>query len=135
LPVIQGDGLYIVAHPQGGVAVGSTSEKSWDQPGCDGRLDALIARARALCPALAQAEIAERWAGIRPRAPGNAPMVGKLPGLERVVVAAGGYKIGLGIAHLIGDVVAAMIRGEAPRQPLPPEFAPERHFARGAATI
>ena len=139
LPVIQGDGLYIVAHPQGGVAVGSTSEKTWDEPGCDERLDALIARARRLSPALAQAEVTERWAGIRPRAPGNAPMVGKLPRLERVVMAAGGYKIGLGIAHLIGDAVAAMVRGEAPRHPLPAEFAPERHLARhlarGAAVI
>ncbi len=133
LPVIQGDGLYIVAHPRGGVAVGSTSEKTWDEPGCDERLDALIARARRLSPALAQAEVTERWAGIRPRAPGNAPMVGKLPGLDRMVVAAGGYKIGLGIAHLIGDAVVALIRGEAPRHPLPAEFAPERHLARHLA--
>jgi glycine/D-amino acid oxidase-like deaminating enzyme len=50
-------------------------------------------------------------------------------------MAAGGYKIGLGIAHLIGDAVAAMVRGKAPRHPLPAEFAPERHFARRAATI
>lgn len=131
LPVIHGDGLYIVAHARGTVAVGSTSEKAWDAPGCDQRLDALIARARRLSPALAQAEVTERWAGIRPRAPGNAPMVGKLPGLERLVVAAGGYKIGFGIAHLVGDAVAAMIRGEAPRHPLPAEFAPERHLFRG----
>jgi glycine/D-amino acid oxidase-like deaminating enzyme len=47
-----------------------------------------------------------------------------------MIVAAGGYKIGLGIAHLIGDSVAAMIRGELPRHPLPPEFSPERHLAR-----
>ena len=128
LPVIQGDGLYIVAHPRGGVAVGSTSEGRWGRPGPDAGLDALIARARRLSPALAQAEVAERWAGIRPRAPGNAPMVGKLPGLERVVVAAGAYKIGFAIAHLIGDAVAAMVRGEDPRHPLPAEFAPERHL-------
>lgn len=133
LPVIQGDGLYIVAHARGRVAVGSTSEGAWDEPGCDERLDALIARARRLCPALAQAAVTERWAGIRPRAPGNAPMVGKLPRLERLVVAAGAYKIGFGIAHLIGDAVAAMIRGETPRHPLPAEFAPERHLARHLA--
>jgi glycine/D-amino acid oxidase-like deaminating enzyme len=132
LPVIQGHGLYIVAHGRGGVAVGSTSEKTWDRPGPDAGLDALITRARALCPALAQAPVAERWAGIRPRAPGNAPMVGPLAGFDRLIVAAGGYKTGLGIAHLIGDAVAAMVRGQAPRHPMPAEFAPERHFSRSA---
>jgi hypothetical protein len=81
------------------VAVGSTSEKTWDRPGPDAGLEALITRARALCPALAQAPVAERWAGIRPRAPGNAPMVGPLAGFDRLIVAAGGYKTGLGIAR------------------------------------
>ena len=88
LPVIQGDGLYIVAHAEGGVAVGSTSEKTRDQPGCDGRLDDLIARARDLCPVLAAAAVTERWAGVRPKAPGNAPMVGRLEGFDRLIVAA-----------------------------------------------
>lgn len=127
LPVIQGDRVFIVAHTTG-VAVGSTSEKDWDQPGCDTRLDALVARARLLCPALATAPVVERRAGIRPKAPGNDPMVGSLPGMERVIVATGGYKIGFGLAHLVGDAVAAMIAGKAPRFPLPEAFAPERHL-------
>ncbi len=122
-----------MAHAEGGVAVGSTSEKTRDQPGCDGRLDDLIARARDLCPVLAAAAVTERWAGVRPKAPGNAPMVGRLEGFDRLIVAARGYKISLGIAHLVGDAVAAMIRGEPPRHPLPPEFAPERHLARQPA--
>ena len=133
-PVIQGPGVYVVAHGPDKIAVGSTSENTWDKPGCDERLDALIERARALCPALAGAPVIERWAGVRPRAPGNAPMVGPLTGAERVIVATGGYKIGLGIAHLVGDQVAAMIRGEPPRHPLPPEFAPERHLTRSPVT-
>ena len=59
-------------------------------------------------------------------------MVGPLTGFDRLLVAAGGYKTGLGIAHLIGDAVAAMIRGRTARYPLPAEFAPERHFTRSA---
>jgi glycine/D-amino acid oxidase-like deaminating enzyme len=59
-------------------------------------------------------------------------MVGPLAGFDRLIVAAGGYKTGLGIAHLIGDAVAAMVRGQAPRHPVPAEFAPERHFSRSA---
>ena len=39
------------------------------------------------------------------------------------------------MTDIICDAVAAMVRGKAPRHPLPAEFAPERHFARRAATI
>jgi len=110
------------------VAVGSTSEKAWDAPGCDAQLDALVTRARALCPALADAPVVERWAGVRPKAPGSEPMVGPLPGRTRVIVATGGYRIGLALAHLVGDAVAAAILGTAPHPPLPAEFSPARHL-------
>ena len=39
MPVVTHDGLYIIPH-RNGVAVGSTSEKSWDHPGVDDALDA-----------------------------------------------------------------------------------------------
>jgi glycine/D-amino acid oxidase-like deaminating enzyme len=61
-------------------------------------------------------------------------MVGPWTGAERLIVATGEYKIGLGIAHLIGDAVAAMIRNELPRHPLPPEFTPDRHLTRSPVT-
>jgi glycine oxidase len=133
LPVIQGNGIYIVAHGPDRIAVGSTSEAHWAHPGCDSHLDALIVHARALAPALSGAPVTERWAGIRPRAPGNAPMVGPLPGMERVIAATGGYKIGLGIAHLAGDAIAAMVLDHPPHHQLPPEYAPQRHFSRSPA--
>jgi glycine/D-amino acid oxidase-like deaminating enzyme len=61
-------------------------------------------------------------------------MVGPWTGAERLIVATGGYKIGLGIAHLIGDSVATMIRGEPSCHPLPPEFTPDRHLTRSPVT-
>lgn len=123
-PLIAGDGLYIVPH-DGLVAVGSTHETTWDLPGPDGALDALVARAQALCPALVGAERRAAWAGLRPRARRGQPLIGPLPGAPRVLVATGGYKIGLGLAHLVGAAVAAMITGTAPRHPLPPGLAPD----------
>ena len=61
----------------------------------------------------------------------NAIAAGEL--VDQLGDAVGFYKIGLGIAHLIGDAVAALIRGAAPRHPLPAEFAPKRHLARPRA--
>jgi glycine oxidase len=80
LPQLYADGLHIVPHVDGTVAVGSTSERDWDDPtATDAQLDAVIARARAACPALRDAPVIERWAGLRPRARSRAPMLGPHP--------------------------------------------------------
>lgn len=128
LPVVTHDGLYIVPHADGTVAVGSTSEKAWTLPGPDGALDDLLVRAGGLVPALAGAPVIERWAGIRPRPPGREPVVGPVPGLAGVWVAGGGYKIGFGIAHSVGDAVVAGILGQKAPNPLPETFDPAIHF-------
>lgn len=126
MPLIFSDGLYVVAHGDGSVAVGSTSESSWASPDeTDGELEDLIARARMLCPDLARAPVALRWAGLRPRAPRPDPLIGPLPGAPGVFVADGGYKIGFGMAPAVGEAIAGMIAGEP--STLPASFAPAAH--------
>ncbi len=79
-PVLFQDGLYIVPHGDGTVAIGSTSEDAFADPhATDELLEELIARASLLAPSLATAPVLERWAGLRPRAIGREPMVGRLP--------------------------------------------------------
>ena len=129
LPVIYQDGLYIIPHTGGRVAVGSTSEKAFDDPlGTDEQLDAVIARARAMCPALEGAEVVERWAGLRPKPPGREPMVGPLSDDGRFWIAAGGFKISFGIAHAVAEAVVDGITGNEPSLPLPETFAPDRNL-------
>jgi glycine/D-amino acid oxidase-like deaminating enzyme len=126
--LIYSDGIYIVPHADGTVAVGSTSEREFTSPaGTDAQLDALIARARAICPGLANAPVVETWAALRPRGARPMPMLGRLPGTERVFVAGGGFKIGFGIAHKAGQVLADMIAGHDPA--LPPVFTVAEHLA------
>ena len=68
-PQLFAEGLHIIPHLDGTVAVGSTSERDYaDGTATDEGLDALIERARALVPALAAAPVVERWAAVRPRA-------------------------------------------------------------------
>ena len=124
-PVIYADGLYIIPHGKGRVAVGSTSEKTYADPrDTDGQLDALLLRAADTVPALTGAAVTRRWAGVRPKPPGREPVVGPLPGQPRVWIAGGGYKISFGIAHAVGDAVAAGIAGTDAPIPLPASFAP-----------
>jgi glycine/D-amino acid oxidase-like deaminating enzyme len=113
-PVITGPGLYVVRQGPERVAVGSTAERTWAHMEPDAALDAVIAKARALSPALAEAPVVERWAGLRPRAPDGRPRLGPLPGRPRLILATGGFRIGLALAHEAGAAVAAMIsRGTA----------------------
>lgn len=108
-PVIGDDGLWIVPHGDGTVAVGSTSERAWDAPGPDAALDALHARAVALVPALGGAEVVERWAGIRPRAATRLPVVGAWPGRPGHFVANGGFKTGFALAPAVAGLLADLI--------------------------
>src|SRR6056297_41957 len=92
-------GLHVVAHGPGRVAVGSTSERDFDDPDTpDARLDDVIARARAAVPALANAPVIARWAGVRPRAASRAPIVGRWPGRPDHFIANGGFKTGFALA-------------------------------------
>jgi len=132
-PVVQSDGIYVIDHGNGQVGVGSTSEKRWDGIDCDDLLEDLIGRARTLSPILADAPVTDRWAGLRPRASATVPMIGPLPDTPRVIAAAGGYKIGLAIAHVVGGAVAAMVQGRPALISVPEECDPAAHFDHGAS--
>ena len=109
-PQIFAEGLHIVPHQDGTVAVGSTSERDFaDGSAVDGQVEALIERARALCPMLREAPVIERWAGVRPRAKSRAPMLGPWPGRDRHYIANGGFKIGFGMAPKVADVMADLV--------------------------
>ncbi|MEO5615273.1 MAG: FAD-dependent oxidoreductase, partial [Cypionkella sp.] len=57
LPQLFADGLHVVPHVDGTVAVGSTSETVWDDLGVDHQVEALHVRAVAALPVLAGAEV------------------------------------------------------------------------------
>jgi glycine/D-amino acid oxidase-like deaminating enzyme len=121
LAQIYADNLHIVPHSDGTVAIGSTSETTWeDAAATDDRLDEVIARARAIVPALAAARVIDVWAGIRPRAITRAPILGAWPNRAGHFVANGGFKIGFGMAPKIAQVMADLVL-EA-RDSIPPDF-------------
>ncbi|MBV0891869.1 FAD-binding oxidoreductase [Paracoccus sp. Z118] len=109
-PQVFAEGLHVVPHADGTVAVGSTSEREFTDPqATDAQLEALIERARALCPALKDAPVVDRWAGVRPRAVSRAPLLGKWPGRPGHFVVNGGFKIGFGMAPVVGAMMADLV--------------------------
>ncbi|CAN7400809.1 NAD(P)/FAD-dependent oxidoreductase [Pararhizobium sp. LjRoot238] len=128
LPVVFTDGLYIVPHENGMVAVGSTSENTFEAPfSTDEQLDTLLARAADLVPRIRDASVIERWAGVRPKAIGRDPMVGRHPDHRRIRALTGGFKISFGIAHRLAASVIDEICGE-PDDALPASFRCQSHF-------
>lgn len=120
-PQVFAEGLHLVPHADGTLAIGSTSERTFAASDTtDDQLEALIARARALSPDLAEAPVLERWAGLRPRSPSRAPMLGEWPGRPGHYVMNGGFKIGFGMAPRLAEVMADLLLDA--QDTIPPGF-------------
>ncbi|MCB5199851.1 FAD-binding oxidoreductase [Loktanella sp. TSTF-M6] len=114
-------GVHVVPHHDGTTAVGSTTERDFDDPGTtDDQLDAVIAAARAAVPALRDAAVIARWAGVRPRSRSRAPMLGAHPFRPGQFVANGGFKIGFGMAPKVAQVMADLMLDD--RDAIPDDF-------------
>ncbi len=123
-PQIFAEGIYIIPHANGDIAIGSTTENDWENAyDTDEKLDEVLTKAFAIAPILKTAQIVERWAGLRPRCKKPDPMLGPVPGAPDLFLATGGYKIGFGIAHSAGEAIAEMVTGNAP-------YLPEKFFVR-----
>ena len=121
LPQLFAGGLHLVPHDDGTLAVGSTSETSYDDPQrTDGQLDALHARAIAALPVLKGAPVVARWAGLRPRATTKAPLLGAWPGRPGHFVANGGFKIGFGMAPKVAEAMVDLVLED--RNTIPQDF-------------
>lgn len=112
------DALHVVPHADGTVAVGSTSERDYDDPcSTDAALDTLLEKARTLVPELRAAKLVARWAGIRPRSRSRAPMLGAWPSRHGHFIANGGFKIGFGMAPKVAVVMADLVLEQIDRIP------------------
>ncbi|WP_299811903.1 FAD-binding oxidoreductase [uncultured Roseibium sp.] len=128
-PAIYCDGLYVVPHDDGTVAIGSTSDREFtDNTPSPERSNELLRRATTFCPQLAGRAVISQWAGIRPRCHKRDPLIGRLPGFDTLYAATGGFKISFGIAHLVADCLVADITGRDPAHSLPATFRPDNHF-------
>jgi len=129
-PQVFVDGLHAVPHADGTVAIGSTTERDFTDPTrCDGGLDDILGRIMRLVPVLRDRPVLERWAGLRPRARSRAPMLGPYPGREGEFIANGGFKIGFGMAPIVGELMAALILDGDDR--IPDSFRVEASIPRG----
>jgi len=82
----------------------------------DDSVKASLAVAREVYPAVGEATLARGWAGLEAFTPDDVPVMGPVPGVDGLIVAAGFCGHGFALAPTVGDVLARLALG---RDPLP----------------
>jgi len=101
---------YLVPRLDARILVGSTSEiVGFDKSTTLSAETALVEMARDVIPNLKDRSIADRWAGLRPRALDGWPVLGQIPGLDNVLVATGHYRNGILLAPLTAKITAGKL--------------------------
>ena len=83
----------------------------------------LLDDAARLVPALADASFRSAWAGLRPETPDHLPLVGPVPTLDGLLVAAGHFRTGVLLSPATGEIVRDGVLGKGWAEPA---FLPER---------
>lgn len=115
--------LHFIPHLDGTLAVGSTSENSFEHGDTnDGNLQALIIKASNILPELKGKDPICTWADVRPRSRSRAPVLGEHPIYPSEFIMNGGFKIGLGMAPQMGKVFSEFLLQNVNN--IPTEFLP-----------
>lgn len=117
--------VYLVPRADGEVVVGATEEELADTTVTAGGVLDLLRAAVDLVPSLAEYDLVEARAGVRPGTPDNAPVIGPLPGRPRVLAATGHHRNGIVLTPITAELVANLLDGGEP-DPLLARFAPDR---------
>jgi glycine oxidase len=129
--IVAGDRVYMVPRANGRLIVGATvEERGFDTTVTAGGVHELLREAYRLIPEVAELELVETSAGLRPGSPDNAPLIGAGE-VEGLLIATGHFRNGVLQAPVTADSIAALLAGDAPPVDLDP-FSPRR-FARRSA--
>ncbi|MDE0613785.1 MAG: glycine oxidase ThiO [bacterium] len=127
--VVRGSSVYAVPRSDGEIVVGATQEEQgFDTRVTAGGVYELLRDVLALLPGLSEIDLVETWAGLRPGAPDNAPIIGT--GDDGIVYATGHYRNGILTAPITATAVSALVLGRKPPVDLAP-FNPNRFHADG----
>jgi len=110
--VVTTERVYLVPRTDGRLVVGATvEERGFDLQVTAGGVHELLREAYRTLPDVAELELAEMLAGLRPGTPDNVPLIG--PGaLDGLVLATGHYRNGILLTPITAEAVAAMLAGD-----------------------
>ncbi len=116
--ILASERVYLVPRDDGRLIVGATvEERGFDSAVTAGGVHELLREAYRLLPDVAEMELVEAMAGLRPGTPDNLPLIGR-GALEGLILACGHYRNGILLAPITGEAVAAVVDGDEVPAPL-----------------
>jgi glycine oxidase len=117
---------YLVPRRDGRVLAGSTSEHvGFEKCMTADGIKTIRAMTREISDAIAALPMIDSWAGLRPRAKDDLPVLGPCEAVQGLFYATGHYRNGILLAPITGEVIAgAIVQGVAPLDLSP--FSPDR---------
>src|SRR5262245_16436836 len=101
---------YLVPRLSGYLIAGSTTERAgYDKRVTAGGVASIIKSAIELMPCVANQAVIETWAGLRPHAPDDLPILGTDPRVEGLIYATGHYRNGILLAPITAQAISELI--------------------------
>ena len=121
--IIRSEHVYVVPRASGETVLGATIEDAgFDTTATDEATALLLEQAIRAVPAVADLQLVEATASLRPGTPDDGPVIGEWEGF---LVAGGHYRNGILLAPVTAEAVAALLTGTDPPAEVAP-FAPGR---------
>jgi len=109
--VLRTEDVYVVPRGDGRYVVGATvEERGFDDAVTAGAVHDLLRDAVEVLPGIAELELEEARAGLRPGTPDNMPVIGS-GALDGLHWATGHYRHGILLTPLTADIVVAELTG------------------------
>jgi glycine oxidase len=106
--------IYVVPRGDGRVVVGATvEERGFDTRITAGGVHELLREAYRALPEVAELELVETTAGLRPATPDNVPLIGH-GAIDGLLLATGHYRNGVLLAPITAEAIAALLDGDEP---------------------
>jgi sarcosine oxidase subunit beta len=109
------DGAYLIG---GGWPARVTDHAANRYEMLDGSVRASLEVARAVFPPVGACALARSWAGLEAFTPDDLPIVGPVPGISGLLVAAGFSGHGFALSPMVGDILARLAMGHDALEPL-----------------
>lgn len=109
--IVASERVYLVPRPDGRLIVGATvEEQGYDTTVTAGGVHELLREAYRLLPEVAELELVDAAAGLRPGTPDNLPLAGPSP-LDGLLWATGHFRNGILLAPLAANVISEQLEG------------------------
>jgi glycine oxidase len=116
---------YIIPRRDGRLLAGSTSEHvGFDKRVTEAGVDRIRSMAIEIAPDLENTSIIDSWAGFRPRAPDDLPVLGPVANTKGLFYATGHYRNGILLAPITGELLARAVIGDPDKALI--AFSPQR---------